>query len=253
MTTLKNPHLPQSNVTSVLCGNTNYSAENELTRLGIEIIKIRELPHIESALNMHTDLAVCPLPGDTILIQPSQSFLKDKLISYGYSVIIAKREAFSPYPTDCDLNFVYTCNYYIGSKNICSDVVVKDFKVIITKQGYSKCSVAPVSENAIITDDTTIAKGASEKGIDVCLVEKGDICLNGYHYGFIGGTCGKLSNDIIAFNGNLNSHRDCDKIRSFLRNWNVYPLNLSNTQLNDIGSIIPISQKKGFADHEKDE
>ncbi len=241
---IKNPHLPSDNVKDVIFGKLSCTQENELTNMGIDLHQIAALPQIESSLQYHADLAVNPIPGNRIIILPSQSFLKVKLISMGFSVIINKKEAASPYPTDCMLNFVDTKNYFIGNANICSCVKSESQIRIHCKQGYSKCSVVPVTENAIITDDDAIATKASEQGIDVCIVRKGCIKLENYPYGFIGGSCGKLSKDILAFCGNINTHCDHTAIKSFLRNYNVYAISLSNEELTDVGSIIPLTQRK---------
>ncbi len=82
-----------------------------------------------------------------------------------------------------------------------------------------------------------------KNGIDVLMVEQGDVRLYGYSYGFIGGCCGKISKDILAFTGKLILHRDCDRIKSFLRNYNIYSLELSNKPLTDVGSIFPVIQE----------
>jgi hypothetical protein len=63
----------------------------------------------------------------------------------------------------------------------------KNFNIIDVKQGYTKCSVLPVSNNAFITDDISIYNQCVSFGIDVLYVGKGDVSLPGYNYGFIGG------------------------------------------------------------------
>ena len=63
------------------------------------------------------------------------------------------------------------------------------------------------------------------------------------HFKGEGGCCGKISKDILAFTGKLSLHRDCDRIKSFLRNYNIYSLELSNKPLTDVGSILPVIQE----------
>ena len=84
------------------------------------------------------------------------------------------------------------------------------------QQGYTKCSICVVSENAIITSDIGIHCKAKESGIDSLLISPGYIDLPGYKYGFIGGASFKISDNVIAFTGSLDSHPDKDNIEHFL-------------------------------------
>ena len=73
-------------------------------------------------------------------------------------------------------------------------------------------------------------------------IQKGFISLPGYDYGFIGGCCGKLSKNILAFTGKIESHPDYNNIKDFCRNYNVNVLSLTNDDLLDIGGILPIAE-----------
>ena len=59
-------------------------------------------------------------------------------------------------------------------------------RFVNVNQGYSKCSVAKVSEKAAITADSSLYKAMTEQGIDVLLISQGNITLKGYDCGFIG-------------------------------------------------------------------
>ena len=54
------------------------------------------------------------------------------------------------------------------------------------KQGYTKCSILPIREKAIITSDKNIAKELLNYDFDVLLLPSGDIILPSLNYGFIG-------------------------------------------------------------------
>ena len=101
----------------------------------------------------------------------------------------------------------------------------------------------PVDENSLITDDLSIYNAAIGFGLDALLVRKGCVRLDGFDTGFIGGCCGKLAKDMLAFCGDIANHPDYTKINSFLRERNVYPHSLFGGELIDIGSVIPITQK----------
>jgi len=112
---------------------------------------------------------------------------------------------------------------------------------INVKQGYTKCSIAVVDRKAVITSDYPIYKKLIELGVDVLLIEPGYIRLDGYPYGFVGGTCGNLSGETIAFSGKFLCHPDRLKISSFLKKYNKKVLWLRNENVTDIGTIINLN------------
>jgi len=135
--------------------------------------------------------------------------------------------------------FMHKLNY--TDPNLIS--LVKHKKLLNVNQGYSKCSTAIVSENAVITSDMKIGKILKENNINVLLLPPGDIILPGLDYGFIGGTCGLLDNNKLAFYGNLNMYKYGDKVLNFLKKHNVKPIFLSKDKLIDRGSIFCIDIK----------
>ena len=118
--------------------------------------------------------------------------------------------------------------------------LVKSKKLINTNQGYTKCSAAIVSDNAIITSDISIKNALSSTNIDVLLLPPGDILLPGLDYGFIGGTCGLIDKSTLAFFGDLSYYKYGKEVLSFLKKHNVNPLYLRKGPLIDRGSILSI-------------
>lgn len=242
---IEQPHLPTGKVCHLIAGKTlPRTMSDKLKEENIQILYTRPLPMVETSLSNHADLSVCPIHGGKVILAPSQVELKDKLISLGICVIMSEKEPHSPYPNDCALNFLYNNNKSIINSNV--HTFTDYTKFISVKQGYVKCSVAPVAQNAIITDDAAIARTASANGFEVCFVEKGDVKLNGYPYGFIGGCCGKIDCNVMAFCGDISLHKNYADIKRFLFNHGVEIYNVEPGQpLLDIGSLIPITQLKG--------
>lgn len=75
------------------------------------------------------------------------------------------------------------------------------------------------------------------------MLSKGQIKLSGYSYGFIGGCCGFIDKNLIAFNGKLSTYNDAGKIKNFLRKYNVNYVELTDKPLTDIGGIVPIFEE----------
>jgi hypothetical protein len=128
----------------------------------------------------------------------------------------------------------------LNEKTVSKQIIEKNAKTIIsTNQGYSKCSIAPITNNAIITDDISVFNSA-KKYLDVLLVEHDNIELKGYNYGFIGGCSGKISDKEIVFSGNILKHKNCNDIISFCKNYSIDVISLGNGNLYDYGSFLPI-------------
>ena len=86
-----------------------------------------------------------------------------------------------------------------------------------SNKDIQKCSIAIVDENSIITYDAGIAKACEGiEDLSVLLVQPGFVRLDGYDTGFIGGTCGRVGDELV-FNGDLSSHPDFPRILEFNR------------------------------------
>lgn len=148
------------------------------------------------------------------------------------------------YPADVPLNAALFGNCAIlNPKTVCKNIDFSGRSLIPVRQGYTKCSVVPVTESAIITDDVSIASAAEKNGLAVLLVSKGDVALPGREYGFIGGCCGLIAPDTMLFNGSLAFHKDGEKIRTFLSSFGVRAEEAGDFQLTDIGSILPLAER----------
>ena len=111
-------------------------------------------------------------------------------------------------------------------------------------QGYSKCPLCIVDQNSFITEDEGIANTLKRHNINVLKISAGDVRLPGLDYGFLGGASGKISKNLLAFTGDIRQHRDYDKIYDFCAERSVELISLSNEELIDIGSIIPVTEKE---------
>lgn len=193
----------------------------------------------------HPDILLHIISKDTIIVHKDidKTFVED-LQSLNLNIVFSKNSLQCKYPYDIILNSLNLCNYFIHNlKYTDSNLLnyVKDKKLINVKQGYTKCSTAIVKENAIITSDKTIAEAISKKDIDVLLLPPGDILLPGLNYGFIGGCCGLIDKDTLAFYGDLNHYAYGKEVMEFLEKHHVKPVSLRRGKLIDRGSIFIIN------------
>ena len=243
---LKKANLPDAPV-GVVCINryTSQNIKKELLRLGLDIIESQAAENMISPVRNHTDIVLHHLGDKTFVAEPGvYSYFKE--ILYGGDVLCGKQAVQDKYPNDCFYNVARIADTVFLKV---ADDVILDFdnlnytKKIYTRQGYCKCNICVVSENAFITSDEGIYKQGINNGFDVLKINSGHIDIDGYEYGFIGGASGLIAKDILAFCGDVSGHPDHENIKSFLRNYNVYIQNLSNSKLFDIGSVIPIAYK----------
>ena len=248
MKLINNPNLPDREVRTAIIDARAKEEIEELIRNGISVIPTKEVSILEKSVAYHPDMQICHLGTESFYVLAEAAdyyknmFRRHNIDCYFFNNINSLVEQSSgklTYPKDCRLNSALTSEWVITHTD--NDLYDKiNRKVIKTRQGYVKCSTCIVDTDAIITADPSIAKAATSNGIDVCVITNEGIILDGYKNGFIGGCCGKISKEVLAFFGNINLHKDCDEIKSFCRNHQVYCESLSNNALYDYGSLLPI-------------
>lgn len=247
MTFVKQPNLPESDV-SLILADERMSPEiiESLSKRNIQIIKIFACSNLQSPVSAHPDMLLFyGGDGDIILSPNVYDIYRDIFKSFGLKVIKGKTALQGEYPLDIAYNAAYDgkcliCNEKYTDYEILSFCKKKNAKIINIRQGYAKCSVCFVSENAVITSDIGIYNELVKNGYDVLKTECEGVSLTGYNYGFIGGSCGKICRDTIAFCGNVEKHPEYENIRAFLNKYNCKALSLSKEPLYDYGSLISI-------------
>ena len=246
MSWIANPNLPDGQITAAAVSEQAEDVISALQQCGIHSIVVPASERFAKPVASHPDMR-CWLTGGI------QGFCTDKIIqnqmeSIGMHLLQTNVQNFLQYPNDCSLNAARIGRFVFANPEcLCDEVKYAiehlHLKLIPVKQGYAKCSIAVVSEHAIITSDIGIADAAASVGFDVLQLEPGSIQLDGYPYGFIGGTCGKLSAHILAFAGSLQMHPQAAEITQFLSDHNVVPISLTKGMLQDIGGILPLRQQ----------
>ena len=189
------------------------------------------------------NLDVCFVNADAKVAKPIACHPDIYMCSLGDKVFIGDADALSDsYPGDVLYNAARVGEYFLCSeytdKKLLYAAEKHKLKIIKLKQGYVKCNVVVVDDKHIITEDEGIAKTLKdETDIEVLLIRRGYVKLPGYDYGFIGGTSGKIGNEIV-FNGDLSAHPDYVKIKSFAEQCGIFVRYFKEYPLSDIGSII---------------
>lgn len=239
------PNLPTSSVTMVAVSEDAVEAIAALKQFGIRVLKITKSPKFAEPVASHADMQCHLVTGTTGFC--TDDSLQKAFRNVGIHLCRTKVQNFSAYPEDCSLNAARVGSLvFANPKCICQELFEAIQRLYLTlipvHQGYAKCSTVVVSERAIITADSGIAHAAGSAGLDILKLQPGYIRLDGYAYGFIGGTCGKLSASTIAFAGSVNSHPQAAEILKFLEEHQVQAISLHEGPLQDIGGILPLAE-----------
>ena len=145
---------------------------------------------VSSKICDHADISFFFDGDDTLFVAKESEICVNSLKEFCENIIVLSENLGENYPEDVKLNCLRIGSNFICNSNTVSTVVLEHMKnkgvrIIDVKQGYAKCSVLPVSDNSLITDDISIYNSCIINGIDVLLVSKGDVKLSGYDYGFI--------------------------------------------------------------------
>lgn len=245
---LENPNLPSGKVGHVAVSDYSPRLIEYLEKNNITTIVTTPSKNLDDRICYHTDMLMLNIGKGKIIADESQSSLIVKYLTIGYRVEYLNKKVNSPYPNDSLLNVAV-----IGDKLICNPKTTipyilnladeYGYKLISANQGYVKCSVCIVNQNALITDDESVYKASQLNEIDSILISKGSVELKGFDYGFIGGCTGLIDENKMLFNGDINYHKDCTKIIDFLNKHNVKPVIIESQPLTDIGGIIPLTEK----------
>lgn len=200
---------------------------NYLEDKGYHLEYISSQNIVDEAISNHPDIFLCKMG-----------------ISPDSPVFFAERNSLScDYPLDVSFNAACTGKYFIHNltytnEDLLAQAKAMNLKLINVNQGYTKCSIVIVDENSIITYDEGIAKACQrESDLAVLKIAPGFVRLDGYDTGFIGGTSGRIDNEIV-FNGNLSDHPDFKEIVKFIEARGLICKWFESYKLTDIGSIL---------------
>ena len=186
--------------------------QDAVQRLGVEAIMLPPYSKLPTPVAAHPDLLLHDL-GGRLLVYRDYYEANRELFAH-ISVIFTDHAAGDAYPRDVGMDaLVLGETVFCLPEHTCAEIL-QNRRVVPVRQGYAACSALKVSENAIVTADSTIALAAEKCGIGVLKIRPGHIVLDGYDYGFIGGTAFRME-DTLYFAGDLSLHPDGERIADF--------------------------------------
>jgi len=121
-----------------------------------------------------------------------------------FRLILSKGERGPVYPLDVGLNAAVGHDFVILRQDTAVPELVRSaishgYIQIPVRQGYAGCACL-VTDRAVLTFDSGIARVLETRNIPCVLLDSGGISLPGYDCGFFGGACG-FHDHIIYING----------------------------------------------------
>lgn len=219
-----------------------YALEN----LGLKVLVCPPSPLLYEAVCGHPDMLLHIIDSKTIMVHKDmdKNFV-EILKTLDFDVVFSLNSLKENYPEDIILNSINFPKLFIHNLKYTDNNLLSYMKNKISinvKQGYTKCSTAIVSKNSVITSDKIIAKALSKENMDVLLLPPGDILLPGLNYGFIGGCCGLIDENSMAFYGDLNYYAFGKEVLNFLKKYDVEPIFLKKGKLIDRGSLFIVNK-----------
>lgn len=223
---------------------TTIEEKKSLSKFNIDFIEIPKNSTLYDAIDGHVDIQINIIDKKEkkIIVHKdiAPSFIK-KLEQFNIKYIKSLSSLTEKYPGNIILNAAILekdiiHNFKYTDKNLISSIKDKNF--INVKQGYSKCSILPIREKAIITNDKGIYDTLKKEDYDILLLPPGDILLPSLNYGFIGGVGGKISDDSLGFFGNLDYYKYGKEVKHFLSKYDIKPIYLREGKLIDRGSLM---------------
>ncbi|MDU5807140.1 MAG: hypothetical protein E6Z55_06665 [Peptoniphilus harei] len=202
------------------------------------VVRTKTNARVLKGLDTHPDILVHPLPSGDLVVDRDNFGYYEEII--GDKKIIPSHSSLSgKYPSDIHLNAFAFKNIFIHNLKHTDQVILdyyknRGYELVNIKQGYAKCSCL-VTEDFVITSDGGIYESLRDL-IPIYKIDHGQIKLQNFNYGFIGGATGVLGKKIF-FTGDFSQHSSHEEILKIISNYDYEIEVLSKDSIEDYGSI----------------
>jgi len=242
-----NPYIPTKKPRYVIIDyRASEEIQNYLKKLNIGPIKSIKCNELHEPVDGHPDMVIFPIDFKTFVAAPNvYDYYRNVLGSLGIKVIKGGKTLSRNYPEDIAYNVARIGRYALHNTKH-TDQVLKYYleeagiQFIHVNQGYTKCSIAPVSDNKALTSDFLIHEKLISYNIDCMYIDPKVVYLKGYNNGFIGGCTGLINEKIFLSTGKIFDENISVSLREFIQSSGYIYDEASKQQITDLGTLIPI-------------
>ena len=239
------PNLPEGRVTLAAVSGQYPNIIKALEKRGIRCITTEPDGRLQTPVQSHADRQMFHLNDNRTFVLKGEQALKNKLEAEGFMVAETVYPPTANYPGDVPCNALSLGDKLFASMGAVDNSIFAiaqemGLRTIHVSQGYTRCSTAVINDSAFITMDGGIGAAGKFMGVDIMIIPERRILLPGYDYGFIGGCCGLIDKNVLAFTGRLDSLDFEKPIIDFLQKYNVQAVELTQEPIIDIGGILPL-------------
>ena len=242
-----NPYIPIKNPRYVII---DYRASEEilnyLKNLNVEPIKTIKCAELQEPVDGHPDMVIHPVDYKTFVVAPNvYDYYRNVLEGKGIKVIKGGKTLNRNYPEDIAYNVARIGRYAVHNTKH-TDQVLKYYleeagiEFIHVNQGYTKCSIAPVSDNKALTSDFLIHEKLISYNIDCLYINPKVVYLKGYDNGFIGGSTGLINEKIFLSTGKIFDENISVSLKEFIQSSGYLYDEATSEQITDLGTLLPI-------------
>lgn len=215
-------------------------AKRNLSEMG-EVVWLEPNDAVYPSISTHPDIFFFQYDSDKLVFAPdTKSEYVAALHKAGIKMTKGKSHLSNAHPETVHYNACATRNILIHNLKHTDSRIFDIFKgkqKVNVKQGYTRCNLLALNENAFITSDQGIKEELLRQGFEVLYINPHQIRLDGHEYGFFPGCCGVWRNQLVVC-GNTEILKEKKELDMFLKRNNFTIKELYNGELVDVGSIL---------------
>lgn len=225
----------------IFVSDTVTAEEREMLSAMGDVVVLPRLLSLPAPISSHPDTLFAHI-GGRLFTFADYTAGAEMMKSRNINVQTVSSPAGDAYPLDAALNCFEAGGVTFGrEKSLAKEIISASAEIEDVRQGYAHCASA-VFPCGIISSDDGIIKAASRRGVNTLKIAAGNISLEGYGCGFIGGACAYIGGKAVFF-GDLKTHPSGDKIKEFLFLGGIDAVSLSGGVLRDCGSALVIGDE----------
>jgi hypothetical protein len=215
------------------------TAKEKLATFG-EVVEFATEGITYESISGHPDIFFCPTPAGLIVAPNLPKKYFKILDQHSTSYTIGNLPIGTKYPESARYNALFADGKLIHNPEISDPVIQKlnpEVEIFRVRQGYTRCSLIPLTNNTFITSDRGIEKTLKQNQFEVLFIDPSSIKLESFKHGFIGGACGIHDNSLFIC-GSLKYFKEKEFIEEFTYNAGIEIIELYDGPPMDIGTLI---------------